>query len=72
MAKSVRAVMKLGAGTIVGQGMRFVRRMILAKLLAPSEIGVMAIVFSVSITLEALTEVGVKQSVIQNKKGSND
>ena len=72
MAKSVRAVMKLGAGTIVGQGMRFVRRMILAKLLAPSEIGVMAIVFSVSITLEALTEVGVKQSVIQNKKGAGD
>jgi lipopolysaccharide exporter len=72
MAKSVRAVMKLGVGTIMGHGMRFVRRMILARLLAPSDIGTVAIVFSISIMLEALTEVGVKQSVIQNKKGASD
>jgi O-antigen/teichoic acid export membrane protein len=71
-AKSARAAMKLGVGTLVGQCTKFVRRMILARILAPSELGVMAIVFSVSIALEALTEVGVKQSVIQNKKGAND
>ena len=65
-------MMKLGTGTFVGHGMKFVRRMILAKLLVPSELGVMAIVFSVSIILEALTEVGVKQSVIQNKKGAEE
>ena len=71
-ARMVNAVMKLGIGTFVGHGMKFIRRMILAKLLAPSELGIMAIVFSVTIILEALTEVGVKQSVIQNKKGADD
>jgi len=71
-ARIARAVMKLGIGTFVGHGMKFIRRMILAKLLAPSELGIMAIVFSVTIILEALTEIGVKQSIIQNKKGADD
>ncbi len=71
-AKSARALVKLGAGTFVGHGMKFVRRMILAKIIAPSELGIMAIVFSVSMILEALTEVGVKQSVIQNKNGADE
>jgi len=70
-AKSARAVMTLGVGTFAGNGMKFVRRMILARLLAPSEIGTMAIVVSVSTGFEALTEVGIKQAVIQNKLGAD-
>ncbi|MHC4508787.1 MAG: oligosaccharide flippase family protein [Planctomycetota bacterium] len=69
-AKSLRAVMKLSVGAAAGYGMKFVRRMILARLLAPSEIGVMAIVVGFSMAFEAFTEVGVKDSVIQNKKGA--
>jgi len=70
-AKSARAVMTLGVGTFAGNGMKFVRRMILARLLAPSEIGTMAIVMSLSTAFEALTEVGIKQAVIQNKRGAD-
>lgn len=70
-AKSIRAVMALSAGTFAGRGMRFIRSMILARILAPNQIGLMAIVMSVSMISEALIEVGVKQSVIQNKQGAS-
>jgi PST family polysaccharide transporter/lipopolysaccharide exporter len=70
-AKSTRAVMALGIGTFAGRGMRFIRSMILARILAPDQIGIMAIVMSFSIAFEALTEVGVKQSIIQNKQGAS-
>ena len=70
-AKSLRAVMALGAGTFAGRSMRFIRSMILARILAPKQIGLMAIVMSVITISEALIEVGVKQSVIQNKKGAS-
>lgn len=70
-AKSSRSVITLGAGMMAGHGMKFVRRMILARVLAPGEIGIMAIVVSLSIAFEALTEVGVKQSIIQNKCGAD-
>lgn len=64
-------MMALGIGTVAGHSMKFVRRMILARLLAPAEIGVMAIVVSISIAFEAFAELGIKQSVIQNKRGAN-
>ncbi len=70
-AKSARAVMALGVGTFAGRSMRFIRSMILARILAPDQIGIMAIVMSLSMGFEALSEVGVKQSIIQNKKGAN-
>ena len=70
-AKSTRGVIALGIGTFAGRGTRFVMRMILARILAPDQIGSMAIVISFSMAFETLTEVGVKQSIIQNKQGAN-
>lgn len=70
-ARSARGVMALSIGTFAGRGMRFVRSMILARILAPNQIGLMAIIMSFSVAFEALTEVGVKQSIIQNKQGAN-
>jgi lipopolysaccharide exporter len=49
--------------------LRFVRNVILARLLAPSEFGLMALVMVSAAVIEALTEVGVKQSIIQHKRG---
>jgi O-antigen/teichoic acid export membrane protein len=46
--------------------------MILARLLAPSEFGLMAIVLACSQLFEALTDVGVAPAVIQNKEGDKD
>jgi len=70
-AKSARALVALSVGTVAGRSMRFIRSMILARILAPDQIGIMAIIMSFSMAFEALTEVGVKQSIIQNKQGAN-
>ena len=71
-ARSARAVMTLGIGTVAGRSMRLLKNMILAKfLLASDQIGIMVIIMSFSVTFEALIEVGVKQSIIQNKRGAN-
>ena len=70
-AKSFRGVVALSIGTFAGRSMRFIRSMILARILAPDQIGIMAIIMSFSIAFEALTEVGVKQSIIQNKRGAD-
>jgi len=71
-AQCSRSAIALTAGNVTERGMRLVRTMFLAKLLLRSDIGIMALVVMVSQLLEALTQVGVKQSVIQNKKGGQE
>src|ERR1700689_2596434 len=68
-AKAMRGGVILGGGSVAEQGSRFARNMILTRLLAPSAFGAMAIVMSSSAIVGALTEVGVKQAVIQNPRG---
>lgn len=68
--KCARGGTLLGVGTVSEHGLRFVNRMILTRLLAPEHLGLMAIVMVVSLGCMAFTEIGVKQSVIQNKKGA--
>lgn len=70
-AECARGVMALGIGTVSGRGMKFVRNMILARILAPDEFGVMAIILIVARLFEAFTQFGVKQSIIQNKRGAD-
>jgi O-antigen/teichoic acid export membrane protein len=68
-AKVMRGGVWLGSGNVAEQATRFARNMILTRLLAPSAFGAMAIVMSSSAIVGALTEVGVKQAVIQNPRG---
>jgi len=69
-AKSARGVMLLGVGTGVERVLRLVRYMVVARILAPDAFGVMAIVIGISTILQTLSDVGVRQSIIQNKKGA--
>lgn len=69
-AKAMRGGAWLGSGSVAEQASRFARNMILTRLLAPSAFGTMAIVMSSSAIVGALTEVGVKQAVVQNPKGA--
>ena len=69
-AKAMRGGAWLGAGSVAEQASRFARNMILTRLLAPSAFGTMAIVMSSSAVVGALTEVGIKQGVIQNPRGA--
>ena len=68
-AKAMRGGAWLGGGSVAEQAMRLGRNMILTRLLAPSAFGAMAIVMSSSAIVGALTEVGVRQAVIQNPRG---
>jgi lipopolysaccharide exporter len=69
--KSIKSVMALTAGTVVGRGLRLARYMILVRLLAEELFGVMSIVLAATIAFESFSEVGVQQSVIQNKNGAD-
>lgn len=69
-ARCARGSMALGAGTVADKGLAFVSKMILARLLVPDELGLMVLILSLTALFEAFTEVGIKQSVIQNKNGA--
>ena len=70
-AKSARGVIKLSVGTGIERILRLVRTMILTRILAPEQFGLMAIVLVLVNVFEQLSEVGIKLSVIQNKRGSD-
>lgn len=59
----------LGTGNGVEQLLRFVRNMILTRILAPEAFGVMAIVHAVNTAFESFTEIGIRQAIIQNPRG---
>jgi lipopolysaccharide exporter len=68
-AKVFRGGVWLGTGSFIEQLTRFARNMILARILAPEAFGTMAIVLSAGSVIDTLTEIGVREAVIQNAKG---
>jgi O-antigen/teichoic acid export membrane protein len=60
----------VAVGNIGEQGLRLVRNMILARLLAPKAFGLMAMVLSFGSVLQVLTAVGVREAIIQNPKSA--
>ena len=69
-ARLLRGGVWMGAANAGEQGLRFVRNMILARVLAPEAFGLMAIVLSVSSLFQVLTGMCIKESVIQNPRGA--
>lgn len=67
--KAMRGGAFLAGGSVAEQGTRFIRNMILTRLLAPSAFGIMAIVMSSSAIVACVTEIGQKNAVIQNPRG---
>lgn len=61
----------LALGGALEQATRMIRNVVLARLLAPESFGLMAIVIGVIGLLDSLTEVGVRQAIIQNPRGSD-
>lgn len=71
IARFVRGGAVLTAGTALERGVRFLRGIILARILAPDQFGLMALVLASNGLFEVLTEVGIRWAVIQNKKGDS-
>ncbi len=72
VSKVTRGGVWLGGGSVAEQGVRFIRNIILARLLAPQAFGEMAIVLSLASLVHTLTDMGVRESVIQNARGTED
>lgn len=62
----------MGAGSFAEQATRFARNMILARLLAPDAFGTMAIVLSAGSVIHTITDMGVKEAIIQNPRGNEE
>ena len=69
-SKSLRGGGILASASGIENILRFVRNIILARILAPEAFGLMATVIAAVAMLEAFSEVGLRQSIIQNRKGS--
>jgi len=69
-AKVFRGATWMGLGSFSEQFARFARNMILTRLLAPEAFGTMAIVLSASSVVQTILDVGVKEALIQNPRGS--
>ena len=69
-ARCARSGIILGVGATIAKGSGVASKGILTRLLVPEVIGLMVLVLSMTALLEVLTEVGIKQSVIQNKNGA--
>ena len=73
---SLRGRILQGGGVLTLGGfaenlLRFLRNIILARLLAPDAFGLMATIMATVAAAEAFAEVGLTKSIIQNKKGAD-
>lgn len=68
-AKSA-GVWNLGA-LVASQGIRLGGNLIMARLLAPEMFGVMVIATTVSVVLALLSDMGLRQNIIQSKRGTD-
>lgn len=59
----------LAAGTLFERLARLARNILLARVIAPDQFGIMAIVLAIIALFDALMEVGITQAVIQNDRG---
>ena len=69
--RCVYSAFVLAAGTVAEKGLAFASKIILTRLLVPEAIGLMVLILSMGAIFETFTEVGIKESIIQNKKGAN-
>ena len=71
LSRCIRAGSILTVGSLTENLLRFIRNIILVRLLAPDAFGLMATIMATVAAAEAFAEVGLTQSIIQNKKGAD-
>ena len=70
-ARCARSSIVLGIGVFIAKFLGFGSKVVLARLLVPQEMGLMVMIISLTALFEVLTEIGIKQSVIQHKNGAD-
>lgn len=66
----MRSSVVLGIGAFIAKFFGFGSKVVLTRLLIPGEMGLMVMIISLTQLFEVLTEIGIKQSVIQHKNGA--
>jgi len=69
-ARCARSSVVLGVGVFIARFLGFGSKIVLTRLLASKEMGLMVMILGLTALFEVLTEVGIKQSVIQHKNGA--
>jgi lipopolysaccharide exporter len=67
-ARAMQGGFWLGLGSGAEQGLRFIRNIILVRILAPEAFGLMAIILVVNAAFESFTQIGIREAIIQNSK----
>jgi O-antigen/teichoic acid export membrane protein len=70
-ARCARSSVVLGVGVFAAKFLGFASKVILTRLLVPQEMGLMVMILSLTALFDVLTEIGIKQSVIQHKNGDD-
>lgn len=70
-ARCARSSVVLGIGAFIAKFLGFGSKVVLTRLLVPQEMGLMVMILALTQLFEVLTEVGIKQSVIQHKNGAD-
>jgi O-antigen/teichoic acid export membrane protein len=60
----------LAIGAVLTRGASFASKIILVRLLAPADMGLMVMILTLTAFFETMTELGIKQSIIQSKNGA--
>ncbi len=71
-ARCARGAIVLGIGAFIAKLFGYGSKLVLTYLLASHEMGLMVVILSLTQLFQVLTEVGIKQSVIQHQRGASD
>jgi len=66
--RAARGGIWIGGGDFAANGARFIRNVILTRLLAPEAFGIMAIILAINAAFESLTQIGINNVIIQNPR----
>lgn len=66
--RAIRGGIWIGGGDFAANGLRFIRNVILTRLLAPEAFGTMAIILATNAAFESLTQIGINNVIIQDPR----
>src|SRR6266513_1452104 len=73
LAKRVRSGISWNvSSSLIGELIRFIRSIILARLLAPEDFGLLGMALTIVAALNALTTIGLSQTILANKFDTRD
>ena len=65
-ARVLRGGALIGTGSMIEHAVRFLRNIILTRIIMPEALGVMTIILAINAALESFTEVGIREAVVQH------